>query len=286
MTETAGYNASQEEIMKTGSDPGRRAALGALAGVLLAPGSGRAAASAETDRWSDLAPLMFPGKALRDGSSLIEIEAPYRAEDAAVVPVTLRTTLAAGNPLQVRKITLVIDANPVPVAATFTIGPDSGIDRIATRVRVDDYTNIHAVAELSDGGLYAASRFVKAAGGCSAPALKQVAGDIPRGTLRFREFPLNESGLREAQVMVRHPNYSGMQMDQLSRLYIPADFIQTLRISQADRLLLMVEGGISISENPSFRFSFRPDQGKTFQVEAADSNGRQFSATFPADTAA
>nr|WP_294506735.1 quinoprotein dehydrogenase-associated SoxYZ-like carrier [uncultured Rhodopila sp.] len=262
----------------------RRSVLGGLAAGMLAPGRGRAAG--DTDRWPDLARLIFPGRVLRDGASLIELDAPYRAEDAAVVPVTLRTTLAAGNPLQVRKITLVIDANPVPVAAIFTLAPDAGIDRIATRVRVDDYTNIHAVAESSDGGLYAASRFVKAAGGCSAPALKQTAGDIPLGTLRFRAFPANEAGLREAQVMVRHPNYSGMQMDQLSRLYIPADFIQSLRISQADRLLLTIEGGISVSENPSFRFSFRPDQGKTFRVEAADSNGRQFSATFPAEPAA
>ncbi len=272
--------------MKPRPDANRRALLGVLAAGLLVPRRGGAAAPAATDRWRDLAPLIFPGKVLRDGSSVFEIDAPYRAEDAAVVPVTVRATQAAGEPLRVRRITLAIDANPVPVAATFTIGPDSGIDRIATRVRVDDYTNIHAVSELSDGSLYEAARFVKAAGGCSAPALKQTAGDVPLGTLRFREFPATESGLREAQVMVRHPNYSGMQMDQISRLYIPADFIQSLRISQADRLLLAIEGGISISENPSFRFNFRPAVGKTFRVEAADSQGRQFSATFPADPAA
>jgi sulfur-oxidizing protein SoxY len=270
--------------MKTGPQANRRALPGLLAAGLLAPGRGRAAA--DTDRWTELAPLIFPGKPLRDGSSVIEIDAPYRAEDAAVVPVTVRLTPAPGEASQVHRITLVIDANPVPLAAAFTIEPDSGIDRIATRVRVDDYTNIHAVVELNDGSLYAAARFVKAAGGCSAPALKQTAGDIPLGTLRFRQFPANESGLREAQIMVRHPNYSGMQMDQISRLYIPADFIQSLRVSQADRLLLTIEGGISISENPSFRFSFRPNQGKTFRVEAADSGGRQFSATFPGDPAA
>nr|WP_294517985.1 quinoprotein dehydrogenase-associated SoxYZ-like carrier [uncultured Rhodopila sp.] len=264
----------------------RRALMALFAGGLLVPGRVRAAAAGDTDRWPDLARLIFPGEVLRDGASVVEIDAPYRAEDAAVVPVTLRTTLDARTPLQVRKITLVIDANPVPVAATFTLGPEAGIDRIATRVRVDDYTNIHAVAELSDGALYAASRFVKAAGGCSAPALKQTAGDIPLGTLRFRGFPANDTGLREAQVMVRHPNYSGMQMDQISRLYIPADFVQSLRIHQADRLLLTIEGGISVSENPSFRFSFRPGEGKTFRVEAADSQGRQFSTTFPAEPAA
>jgi sulfur-oxidizing protein SoxY len=263
---------------------GRRLLLGAAAGAALLPRGLRAAN--ETDRWRDLAPLIFPDKVLRDGAAVIAIDAPYRAEDAAVVPIGLRITLGADDGRQVRKITLVIDANPAPVAAVFTIEPGSGVDRIATRVRVDDYTDIHAVAELSDGALYESARFVKASGGCSAPALKQVAGDIPIGTLRFREFPPGDAGLREAQVMVRHPNYSGMQMDQISRLYIPADFIQTLRVWQGEQPLWTVEGGISISENPSFRFSFRPAGGKTFRIEGADSDGKRFAAIFPAGQAA
>jgi sulfur-oxidizing protein SoxY len=263
---------------------GRRRLLGVAAGAALMPRVLRAAT--ETDPWPDLAPRIFPDKVLLDGAAVIAIDAPYRAEDAAVVPIALQTGLGTGDGRELRKITLVIDANPAPVAAAFTIAAGSGINRIATRVRVDDYTNIHAVAELSDGRLYDSARFVKASGGCSAPALKQVAGDIPVGTVRFREFPATETGLREAQVMVRHPNYSGMQMDQISRLYVPADFIETLRVWQGDQLLLTVEGGISISENPSFRFSFRPTGGKTFRVEAADSDGKRFSAMFPAGQAA
>ncbi|PPQ38641.1 quinoprotein dehydrogenase-associated SoxYZ-like carrier [Rhodopila globiformis] len=265
--------------------PGRRRFLLAFTGGILATSGGKAA-PADADPWPALAGQIFPGKTLQDGSALLAIDAPYRAEDAAVVPVTLRTILPADDHRQVRSITLVIDANPSPLAAVFTLAPGSGIDRIATRVRVDDYTNIHAVAELSDGTLWAAARFVKASGGCSAPALKPVAGDIPIGTLRFRLFPAGEDGRREAQVMVRHPNYSGMQMDQISRLYIPADFVQTLTVRQGDDLLLTIAGGISISENPSFRFSFRPNGGKSFRVEGADSTGKRFSGTFPVDSAA
>jgi sulfur-oxidizing protein SoxY len=269
---------------------GRRMFLGALAGALLISPRARADAPVEQDPWPALVAQIFPDRVLRDGSTLLTIDAPYRAEDAAVVPVALHTTLVADDPRQVRKITLVIDANPSPIAAVFTIPADSGIDSISTRVRVDDYTNIHAVAELTDGNLYSVARYVKAAGGCSAPALKQTAGDIPIGTLRFREFPpiepATDPSRRQAQVMVRHPNYSGMQMDQISRLYIPADFLETLRVWQGDQLLLTVEGGISISENPSFRFSFKPNAAKTFRVEVADSEGKHFSGSFPAQTAA
>jgi len=265
---------------------GRRAVLGALSGALLIAPRIRAAVSAETDPWPALRAQIFPDQVLEDGAKLLTIDAPYRAEDAAVVPVALHTTLAADDPRHVCKITLVIDANPSPVAAVFTLAPDTGIDRISTRVRVDDYTNVHAVAELSDGKLYVATRYVKAAGGCSAPALNQTAGGVPIGTLRFRELPAADPAQREAQVMVRHPNYSGMQMNQLTRLYIPADFVEKLRIWQGDRLLLTVDGGISISENPTFRFSFKPNEAKTFRVEGGDTDGRHFSGSFPARAAA
>ncbi|MDB5403409.1 MAG: quinoprotein dehydrogenase-associated SoxYZ-like carrier [Rhodopila sp.] len=281
----------QGDPPSNGSRPaGRRMFLGALAGALAVSPRLRAETPSAQDPWPALAPQIFPGQVLRDGSALLTIEAPYRAEDAAVVPIALRTTFPALDPRRARKITLVIDANPSPVAAVFTIEPESGIDHIATRVRVDDYTNVHAVAELTDGNLYAVTRYVKASGGCSAPALKQTADSIPLGTLRFREFQATEPGAdpdrREAQVMVRHPNYSGMQMDQISRLYIPADFVEVLRIWQGDQLLLTVEGGISISENPAFRFSFKPNEAKTFRVEGGDSEGKRFSGSFPAQSAA
>ena len=98
-----------------------------------------------------------------------------------MVPVSLTSLLPASDARRIVGITLVIDENPSPLAATFSLGPSSGIRSMSTRVRVDSYTNLHVVAELTDGRLYAAERFVKAAGGCSAPAAKQDANSIPPG---------------------------------------------------------------------------------------------------------
>jgi len=251
-----------------------------------------AARAAEDDggRWADLAAQLFPGRTLLDGASVLSINAPYRAEDAAVVPVDLAILLADGDPRHVAKLTLIIDINPAPMAATFTPGVGAGIDRISTRVRVNDYTNMHAVAEMTDGSFYSVARFVKAAGGCSAPALKQASDGIIEGTIRFREFAAaNEpgaAGRREAQVMIRHPNYSGMQMDQISHLYIAADFLQTMQVWQGDQLLLAIEAGISIAENPAFRFRFKPNNAAAFRVLGEASDGRHFSGSFPADRTA
>jgi sulfur-oxidizing protein SoxY len=258
-----------------------------LAAAALGAGARTAAAQtpAAEDPWPSLAAQIFAGRTLQDGSAVVAIDAPYRAEDAALVPVGLHNLLAPDDKRHIVSITLVIDQNPSPLAAVVSPGPSSGMRSLSTRVRVDDYTNIHAVAELSDGQLYASARFVKAAGGCSAPAAKLEADAIPLGTLRFRQFPPPAGaapGLREAELMVRHPNYSGMQMDQRTRLYVPAYFVKSVRIWQADALLLSVEGGISISENPEFRFDYRPTGAGGFRADVSDSEGKSFSQEWPA----
>src|ERR1700730_9840748 len=131
-----------------------------------------AATSGTYDPWPGLVQDIFNNRAMNDGSDVIAIEMPYRAEDAAIVPVTLRTKLSPGDSRRVLTITLVIDQNPAPMAAKFELGPDAKVSEISTRVRVNNYTDVHAVAELSDGNLYVTKTYVKASGGCSAPASK------------------------------------------------------------------------------------------------------------------
>jgi sulfur-oxidizing protein SoxY len=116
--------------------------LALLAGAMTC-GVVQAALAADDDPWPQIAAAAFNGRALADGSGLITLEMPARAEDAAIVPVTMRTTLPAGDPRMLRSFTLVIDDNPSPVAATFQVG--SGVTMISTRVRVNSYTNVNSV---------------------------------------------------------------------------------------------------------------------------------------------
>ena len=94
----------------------------------------------------------------------ITLEAPYRAEDAAVVPLTMR--IPASVAANVKSLTLVIDKNPAPVAATFTFGQAAGDGErmLSTRVRIDMYSNVRAVIETADGKLHMATKYVKAVG--------------------------------------------------------------------------------------------------------------------------
>jgi sulfur-oxidizing protein SoxY len=262
------------------------AAAAALAGVLMAA---PIPASAETadDPWPDLARDAFDRRPLADGAGILKVEMPYRAEDAALVPVTMRTTLPADDGRSVKAITLVIDRNPAPVAGTFTFGANTGSVMVSTRVRVNSYTNVHAVAELSDGNLYVSATHVKASDGCSAPASKNAAEAAANlGQLRLRQFAAGDaaSGRREAQIMIRHPNNSGLQMDQVTHLYTPAFFVQNLKVWQGNELIMAMEGGISLSEDPNIRFSYVPNGADSFRAEARDTENQVFRGEWPADS--
>ena len=251
--------------------------LSVMCGARLAP----AATPEAYDPWPGLVQDIFNNRPMNDGADVIAIEMPYRAEDAAIVPVTLRTKLSPGDSRRVLTITLVIDQNPAPMAAKFELGPDAKVSEISTRVRVNNYTDVHAVVELSDGKLYVTKTYVKASGGCSAPAAKNADEARSRlGQMRYRQFtrpgqgPV--SGVREAQVMIGHPNNSGLQMNQVTQLYIPAFFVNELRLWQDDGLVLAMEGGISISEDPNIRFTYVSNGAKRFRAEARDTDGHLF----------
>jgi len=266
----------------------RAATAGLIAATLVMAQLALAASPEPHDPWPGLAADVFPGRQLVDGAGLLDLEMPARAEDAAIVPVTMRVTLPAGDPRRLQALTLIIDQNPAPVAGSFKVGPGSDLTALSTRVRVNAYTNVHAVAELSDGKLYVVQTFVKASGGCAAPAAKNA--DEARATLgqmRFRHFARSDaaSGTREAQVMLRHPNNSGLQRDQITHLYIPAHFIDELRVWQGNELIFSLESGISLSEDPNIRFTYRPN-GAPIRVEARDTEGNRFTGEWPTEASA
>ncbi|MBP0614471.1 quinoprotein dehydrogenase-associated SoxYZ-like carrier [Jiella mangrovi] len=234
--------------------------------------------AAEADSaWTALKPDLFGDKQLIEGTNTIAIEAPKRATDPAVVPVKL----SFDPKMAVRKVTLVIDENPSPVAATFEFAEDAKIAALSTRVRVNAYTDIHAVAETADGRLYVTKTFVKAAGGCAAPAAKDAElAARQMGKMKMRQFESAGSGLNEAQLMIRHPNNSGLQKDQVTLLYIPAHFITDLEVDKGGKTLFTMTGGISISEDPSFRFSYAAGDAGPFHARATDTEGQVFEKTF------
>ena len=248
----------------------------ALAAGFIAALAGPALANAgDTDqqrqeRWQDLQKEVFKDRVPAIDDAAIKLDTPKRAEDAALVPVTI--TLA--NPKDVKALYLIIDDNPSPVAAHFTFGPEADPKVVKMRVRINNYSDVRAIAETKDGKLLMTSNYVKAAGGCSAPmgvsdeALMQGMGSM-KLTLDGDAAPGKPI---EATLMIRHPNFNGMQMNEMSHLYTPARYIQNVDVTYGDKQVFNLDTDISLSTNPVISFEMLPNAAKgELKVSVKDS---------------
>jgi sulfur-oxidizing protein SoxY len=230
-------------------------------------------------RWKALQEAIFgQRKVENDTASLIQLEAPPRALDAALVPISI--DIAPNK--SVKSVWLVIDNNPGPLAGHFTFGPKADPRTLKLRVRVNEYTYIHAVAETNDGKLYGTEKFVKAAGGCSAPAGADDAEALKSmGLMKLKllnEFSVGQPV--QAQLMIRHPNFNGMQMNQVTRMYTPARFIKSTDVSYNGGSVFHLDSDISLATDPVITFGFVPREKGKLKVVVTDSKDGKFDQTF------
>lgn len=93
-------------------------------------------------------------------SEAIVITAPDIAENGAVVPISVSTTLE-----DVTRISIVVEQNPLPLTSTYDLGPHS-VPYVSTRVKMLKTSNVLALVE-SGGKSYSSVREVKVTiGGC------------------------------------------------------------------------------------------------------------------------
>ena len=233
--------------------------------------------AARESRWHDVANAVFHGRAVTDGAGLLSIDAPLRALDASLVPISI----SLSPRLKPVALTLVIDDNPAPVAGIIHFGKLADPHTIKLRVRVDQYTLVHAVAELPDGKLLGVSTFIKAAGGCSAPGTTNQAEAMARiGRMKLIPAASQSAGSLTEELLISHPNFNGMQMDPVTRFYTPARYVQTVSVNQAGERVFSMDGDISLSQDPAITFSFHPNGAAKLDVEVDDSAKAVFRQSF------
>jgi sulfur-oxidizing protein SoxY len=252
--------------------------------IVLTAAAADDSASPNTEIWRKVRADLFGDRQIADGTvtGRIVLEMPARAADAAVVPLAIRVR-PSPNDVPTRKLYVVIDRNPSPIAGIFEFGGGSGGPDLETRVRIEEYTWVRVIAERTDGSLLVAQRFIKAAGGCSAPAGKSLAERLAGiGQMKWRiDPPADPSAPVSVQLMIRHPNNSGLAMDQLTHLFDPPYYVRNVRVTHGDELVFSADVDFSISENPAFRFTLRPGNSGALRARVTDSNERVFESSAP-----
>ena len=264
-----------------------------LACVILALGVAAAGAArgqdarpADSAVWKKVHASMFGNAVLEAADGVVTLDTPKRAEDAAIVPLAIRAQFPQTKERHIETIWLVIDNNPSPIAAVFRFTLESGRADIETRVRIEEYTYVRAVARTNDGKLYMAANYVKASGGCSAPAGKDaIAAKANLGKMRLRVGDGVEAGRPAiAQLMISHPNDSGLAMDQVTRSYATPHFVRRVEVRYDGKPIMDADVDFSISENPNFRFYFVPTGEGELDAKVVDNQDLEFTARMKLDS--
>jgi sulfur-oxidizing protein SoxY len=226
-------------------------------------------------QWEALRGKLFGNRPVDATSGRVQLIAPLRAAYGASVPVKIVSNLAQTPALYVKRLHLLVDKNPSPVAATLELTPEIGQADFETRLRVDEYSHVRVISELSNGELHMSSRYVKTSGGCSAPPNRD-SPELIGKTIFKLPAPPKMGSPTIADLTVIHPNDTGFELNNVTVMYIPSHFVRAIAVSYAGRKIFDADIDFSISENPTWRFNFVPHAPGELRAEVADSKGQRF----------
>lgn len=227
--------------------------------------------------WGRLQKQYFADKKLEE-SDAISIKAPVRAESGAQVPFEFSVEYPNNEGQYIKSVSVIADTNPVPMVAIYHFTPESGKAAVNTRIRMESDAYVHVVAETSDGRFLMNKVPIKAAGGCGG----SVSGDesIARqsaGKMKLSVKPGVANELSTAHLLIKHPMFTGLQMDLVSQGYRPAFFINKIVAKFNGQVVFDADTFIGLSEDPNLQFPFKADKPGTLTVDISDNEGKVFS---------
>jgi sulfur-oxidizing protein SoxY len=249
----------------------------AIIGGLCLAYSSSAWAEASDKLWPVVKESFFAGKTI-ENAPFIKLEGPRRAESGAQVPITLTIDKSLTDADAIKNVYLIVDANPIKLAATYHFTPLSGKAQIATRIRMETDSFVRAIGETADGKLYMTAIEIRAAGGCGGSvdgddkAIRAASGKIKLNV----ETPVRFGEANAATFLIKHPMFTGLQRDLASGGYKPAFFIQKLDFSYNSKPVMSVDVGVAIAEDPYMRLFYVPDAPGVLEVKAEDNEGKSF----------
>jgi sulfur-oxidizing protein SoxY len=271
---------SQEETMRRTAFA-RAALLGVL--IALAPQATWAGSA-----WDGTRAELFGDRPIAAAEDRVVFEAPYRAMDQRTVAISAAARFADGR--RVKSVTFVVDENPMPVAAVFRFGDARERVELAIDVRLNEPSGVRVIVEASDGALYMAEKFVKASGlgVCAAPPIgDQQAAAKTMGRMRLADLTGSDEAAattryrRRVQLDIQHPQNTGLQMNQVTMLYIPQRFISAIEVRQGDHTIFTMEGSMTLSENPRVAFDYQVNGASPIRVLVRDTGNAAWEQEFP-----
>ncbi|WP_417718722.1 quinoprotein dehydrogenase-associated SoxYZ-like carrier [Salipiger sp.] len=238
----------------------------------------------EGEAWESIRYQLYGDRALLDGAGVIAVDAPYRTDNDSRTRIAANVAAPAG--VRIGKVSVVLDENPMPVSAVFDLSEPQTRFFFDVTLRINGPTPMHVLAETTDGRVFVSEGFVKTSGqgACAAPpgtdpdeALATLGNMMlsveegVTGSVSDRLAGLADR-LKRLDVDISHPSHSGMQMDQITLLFIPMRYVQDVQIDLDGGGYVDVTGSISLAENPRLGLSV-PGTARRVDVTMTDTSG-------------
>ena len=246
--------------------------------LLLTLINGSAWAEASDKLWPVVKEAFFPNRSIEE-TDFIKLSGPKRAESGAQVPITLTIDKPQSSADAIKNVYIIVDANPIQMAATYHLAEMLGKLQLSTRIRMETDSYIRAIGETADGKLYMNAIVIRAAGGCGGTvendeaAIRASAGKIKLNV----ESPVAFNSPTPVTFIIKHPMRTGLQRDLVSQGTIPAFYINKANFTFNGKPVMDVDFGVGTSEDPYLRFEFVPSEPGVLEVKATDNEGGAFS---------
>jgi sulfur-oxidizing protein SoxY len=200
----------------------------------------------------------------------IQIEAPQKAENGAVVQVEISSRQLPGK---ISSIRLLADANPTPLIASFELGKQV-LPKLVTRIKLAQSGELIALMQQADGQFQQQRReVVVLEDGCAGSEREEPF----TSSMKMRARPLTDGPLgkniTELKIIIVHPMRTGRSKNDDGQL-MPAHFMQLMQVVLNGKVVVDAQTGTGISRNPYFTFYLQDAKvGDVIAVNWQDNNG-------------
>jgi len=183
-------------------------------------------------------------------SADLQIDAPQKAENGAVVQVELTSKQAAGG---VSSLRLLADANPTPLIASFELGKQV-LPKLVTRIKLAQSGEVIALAQQANGQFQQQRRqVVVLEDGCAGSEREEPFASSMKMRARLMDERSPGKPVTELKIIILHPMRTGRSKNDDGQL-LPAHFMQLMQVVLNGQVIVDAQTGTGIARNPYFTF--------------------------------
>ena len=221
--------------------------------------------------------FLGPGPYRSDG---ITIEVPDHVDSGNSVPLTVRLNSAMTAEDFPRVVHVLAHSNPNPQIVSAWFLPEGGQAAFSTRIRLERSQKITAVAQMNDGRLMRADRYIDITLGACADDSSGSPQDIDSFRPQTRVYAPEHARPGEiipVRAIISHPMETGLRLDELDN-WVRQRIVSRFACSFNGQPLFRARLYPAVSANPFFQFHARAQTSGVLDFEWYDTQDLTFTA--------